>query len=263
MKSIPLEKPGVIWKRILAGIILVGMFFAATNFLAIDAEKFTSRLGNVPEVLDRMSGINLAIVPDILQSALISLFLAVISVTLSTAISLVLSFLAAENITPAMGLSVVIKAFVAIIRSIPSLVLGLIVIASIGFGNTSAVFAMTVAGTGYLTKAFTSTIEDIGTDVIEAIGSTGSSWWGIVIHGLFPSAITGFLSWLTIEIENSISLSVSLGMLGITGLGLLLSNAQMKYQYTNMTTIILFIFLMMFILELTTTKIREDLNGDH
>lgn len=263
MKSIPLEKPGVIWKRILAGILIVVLFFGALSFLDINMEKFTSRLGNAPEVLNRMMGLNLAIVPDILRSTLVTLFLSVISVTLSTTISLVLSFLAAENITPSMTLSVVIKGFVAIIRSIPSLVLGLIVVASIGFGNTSAIFAITIAGTGYLTKAFTSTIEDLGTDVIEAISSTGSSWWGIVIHGLLPSAITGFLSWLTIEVENSISLSVSLGLLGITGLGLLLSNAQMKYQYTSMTTIIVFIFLMMFILELITTKIREDLNGDH
>lgn len=260
MTKIPLNKPGTKRIQITIIIIMIALFFAAIYYLSIDMGKFIERLGNVPEVVARMMGIDFAVIPDMISGSLITLFLTVISVTFSMIVSFVLAFLAAENITPSLWLSKAIKGIVAIIRSIPSLVLGLVIVASIGFGNTSAIVAIIISGIGYLTKAFSSTIENAGDDVIEAMRSTGATWWGVVIHGLIPVVFTGFMSWVTVEIEQAVSLSISLGMLGIAGIGLQLSQAQQRYQYHTMTTIIIYIFLIMFVMEIITTRTREKIS---
>src|SRR5699024_9937689 len=136
-----------------------------------------------------------------------------------------LSFLAAVNIAPNRYLAAFIKGFFAVIRSIPSLVWGLMVIASLGFGNTSGFLAMLFSAIGYLVKMFTGSIEDVGTDLVEAMKATGASWLNIVYHGLLPLCITSFVAWITVRFEGNISESISLGIIGVGGVGLLLTQA--------------------------------------
>lgn len=261
ISSIPVEVKGTKTKRFLLLFTVILLFIAATLYLNIDFQTFLSRLSNAPDVLRRMSGLNVTVIPSLLNATGTTVFLAFISGTLSTIFSLILSFLSAENTTPFKLLSTLIKAGVAIIRSVPSLIMGLIIVAAIGFGNTPAIFVMTLSGTSTLTRLFTGSIEEVDPNIIEAIRATGSSRMGVIIHGILPTVITAFLSWLTIHIENTISLSISLGVLGIEGLGLLLSNAQMQYQYTTITTIVLYIFILMFILEIFTTQLRERISN--
>lgn len=263
ISSIPVEVKGTKTKRFLLLFIVVILFILAALYLNIDFETFLSRISNAPDVLQRMSGLDLKIIPSLLSATGTTVFLAFLSGTLSTGLALILSFLSAENTAPFKSLSALIKAAVAIIRSVPSLIMGLIIVAAIGFGNTPAIFVMTLSGTSTLTRLFTGSIEEVDPNIIEAIRATGSSRMGVIIHGILPTVITAFLSWLTIHIESTISLSISLGVLGIEGLGLLLTNAQMQYQYTTITTIVLYIFILMFILELFTTQLRERISNGH
>ncbi|MDK6628495.1 phosphonate ABC transporter permease, partial [Aerococcus urinae] len=80
--------------------------------------------------------------------------LAFIGGTISLIISFVLAFLGAQNTAPWTWLSYFIKFGTAMIRSVPSLILALIVIASIGFGNTSAIFILGLVGIASLTRLF-------------------------------------------------------------------------------------------------------------
>lgn len=239
----------------------LALFTFSIFYLKIDIPKFVERLGNTPDVLRRMAGIDWAIVPDLLEQTLVTIFLVVLSLTGTVILSFLLSFLAADNTAPWRWLATLIKAVITIIRAIPSLILALIIVASIGFGYTPAIIILTLVGVATLTRLFIGSIEDAGTDIIEALDATGSSWAGTIIHGVFPIVLTAFLSWFTIQIENTISLSISLGVLGIQGVGLLLSNAQMNYQFTTVTTIILYIFINMFLLEYFMQKVREKISG--
>jgi len=259
--QIPVEVKGTKTKRFLTLLAVIALFLIATGYLNVDFETFFSRLANTPDVLRRMAGLDAAAIPSLIDSTGITVFLSFVSGTLSTIFAFFLSFLSAENTTPWTWLSALIKAGVAIIRSIPSLIMALIIVAAIGFGNTPAIFVMTISGTSTLTRLFTGSIEEVDPNIIEAISATGSSRIGVIIHGILPSVVTAFLSWMTIHIESTISLSISLGVLGIEGVGLLLSNAQMNYQYSTITTIVLYIFILMFILEFFTTKLRERINN--
>jgi len=260
---IPVEVKGTKRNRFLLLLAVIALFLVATGYLNIDFETFISRVRNTPDVLRRMSGLDAGAIPSLLNATGITVFLSFVSGTLSTIFAFFLSFLSAENTTPWKWLGALIKAGVAIIRSIPSLIMALMIVSAIGFGNTPAIFVMTLSGTSTLTRLFTGSIEEVDVNIIEAISATGSSRIGVIIHGILPTVITAFLSWMTIHIESTISLSISLGVLGIEGIGLLLSNAQMNYQYTTITTIVLYIFILMFILEFFTTQLRERINHGH
>lgn len=257
MEHIRVTSKGSVIKAILLVLSLGALFLAAVNLINLDFQKFYARLENVPGVLSNMMAIDLSIVPEALLSIVTTLTLAFLTLVVAVIVAMLLSFLAASNIAPNRFLSMMIKGFFAIIRAVPSLVWGLMVIASLGFGNGSGFLAMLFSAIGYLLKTFTASIEEAGSEIIEAMKSTGASWFNIIFHGLIPLCITSFVSWITVRFESNVEESIGLGIIGVGGIGLLLTQSISTYNYAHTTTIIMMICLLMFMIELTMTKIKN------
>lgn len=257
MERIRVTSKGSTSKSIMTVFILVTVFFGAINIVNLDVEKFFERFENVPAVIAKMMVIDWGVIPDALLASLTSISLAFLTLIFSVIIAMLLSFLAARNITPNQYLANFIKGFFAVIRSVPSLVWGLMVIASLGFGYTSGFIAMLLSAVGYLVKLFSGSIEEIGTDIVEAMESTGASWFNIVFHGLIPLCITSFFGWITVRFEGNVAESIGLGIIGVGGIGLLLTKAIGAYNYAQTTTILIVICLLMLILEFSMTKLKK------
>ncbi len=257
VQKIRVTSKGSIVKSIGIVFILSSVFLVAIKLINLDFEKFFTRLENVPEVLGRMMAIDVSVIPDGLYAIVTTLSLAFLTLVFAVIISLLLSFLAASNITPNGILAGFIKGFFAIIRSVPSLVWGLMVIASLGFGYTAGFITMLLSAVAYLTKVFTGSIEEAGTDIIEAMRSTGASWFNIIYHGLIPLCITYFFAWITVRFEANVEESIGLGIIGVGGIGLLLTKAIGSYNYAQSTTYLIMICVLMLILEFTMTRLKN------
>lgn len=259
MEHIRITSKGNVSKTILLIFILGVVFVAALKLINLDIQKFQERLSNVPEVLGRMMAIDISIVPEALLNIVTSLSLALLTLVVAIFIAMFLSFLAASNIAPNPFIAISIKGIFAIIRSIPSLVWGLMVIASLGFGNVSGFVAILISAVGYLVKTFTASIEESGSEIIEAMKSTGASRSKIICHGLIPLCITAFVAWITVCFEMNLSESIGLGIIGVGGIGLLLTQAINTYNYAQTTTIVILICLLMFGVELVMTRIKNNI----
>ena len=257
MESIRVHSKGSGIKLFGLILILAVIFITAVSLINLDFQKFFERLENVPDVLGRMMAIDVSVIPAGLLAIVTTLALSFLTLVVAVIISLLLSFLAASNITPNRLLADFIKGFFAITRSVPDLVWGLMVIASLGFGYTSGFITMLISAVGYLTKTFAGSIEEAGTDIIEAMRSTGASWFNIIFHGLIPLCITYFFSWITVRFEANVAESIGLGIIGVGGIGLLLTKAIGSYNYPQTTTILIMICLFMLILEFTMTKLKN------
>ena len=245
--------------KIIFVLLLIIIFFTSLNYLNLDAARFLSRFENFMDIARLFLQINPGIILDGLSAFIVSFLMGVVGLVLGGFLAVILAFLAAENITPFKPLAVLTKAFVSIIRAVPSLVIILMIVAAIGFGYTTGVVGLTISSMGYLTKAFIASIEEQHGGVITAMRASGASWIQIVIHGLLPSVLTGFISWISLRLEMSVAESISLGVVGAGGIGTLLSRAIRQFDYPTITTLILIIFVCMFLLELFTTWIRRKL----
>ncbi|WP_078431450.1 PhnE/PtxC family ABC transporter permease [Metabacillus halosaccharovorans] len=259
MEHIRVTSKGSIGKAILLFLLLGTVFIAAVNLINLDMQKFFERLENVPDVLSRMMAVDFSIVPDALLNIVTSLALALLTLVVAVFLAMFLSFLAASNIAPNRYVAIFIKGFFAIVRSVPSLVWGLMVIASLGFGNVSGFIAILISAVGYLVKTFTGSIEESGGEIIEAMKATGASWFKIVYHGLIPLCITAFVAWITVCFEMNVSESIGLGMIGVGGIGLLLTQAINTYNYAQTTTIVIMICILMVVLEFVMTRIKNNI----
>lgn len=261
MEKVRITPRGENIKKVVLVVVLFLVFVLSVGGLGVDLQKFVERLSNIIPVFSRMAAIDLSVLPDAMLGMLTSLTIAFVSVCIGALISLVLSFLAAANIAPSKILAAVIKGCVAIIRAVPALVWVLMVVAGIGFGNTGGMIGLIFPVVGYLTKSFAATIEEQGTGLIEALRSTGASWVDIVLKCLLPTVLPAFVSWIAIRLEGNMAESISLGMVGVSGIGALLNRAIYQYNYGVITTLILIIFISMFLLEMGSNFLKKKIHA--
>lgn len=237
------------------------LFFHSMSMLGLDWARFTSRFSRIPVILRLFVGFEWTVVPTGLQQLLVSFLMAVSALVIGGGIAFVLSFFVAENIAPSPLFAAVIKGVIATIRAIPNLVLILMIVASLGLGTVAAVASLTLSSLGYLTRAFASTIEAQPKENIEALKTTGASWFQIVVHGLIPEVYSSFLAWISIRLELSISDSIILGVVGAGGIGTMLSRAFRDRRHTEATTLIIIILVAVGLVELFLGKMKEKGNG--
>ncbi|MFV0558276.1 MAG: PhnE/PtxC family ABC transporter permease [Enterococcus sp.] len=237
----------------------VAFFIAAVYLLDLELIKFLSRFADAGKVLKNFLALDFSEFSLIVSELMVSLGMAIASLVVGAILSIIFAFLGAANTAPHAIFSGVIKAFVSIIRAIPALVWILVIVASLGFGNTSAVVGMIFPTVGYLTKSFISSIEEQDPAIIETLQSTGASRLQVITEGLCPLLIPPFLAWLSICLEVNIASSISLGMIGAGGIGSLLMKAIGKYDYGRISAVILCILGTLLIVELFVTQMKAKL----
>lgn len=249
-------RSGVLTLFTVITIAIVG-FISASVFVDFKMIHMARQLVKLPSVIGRTYDFDWTIVDTVLLELLTSVALAFVTLVATTIISVVLSFLAAENCTPHPVLAVIIKGFCAFIRAVPFTLFALLVIETRGYGNTSGFIALLFPTTGLLVKIFIGSIEDLGMDAVEAMEATGASWLNVVIFGLLPMVMTSLLSWVALRFEGNIYDSVSLGIVGVGGVGLMLIEASTAGDQSATTTIAVIICIFMLILEAIMTRLKN------
>ena len=240
-----------------SGLGLLGLFFGAIIWLQLDFQRFWQRAGSAGHVLGLFFDFNPQALPEIFYQLLTSAALGLGSLVIGFAISLPLALLAADNTAIFLPLAAAIKGGVAFIRAIPTLIMLLMAAASLGFGPASAMVGLVFSSTGYLTKAFIATIEEVEPAVFETMTSLGAGWFQTIGEGVLPSVKSSFLAWLSIRLESNIADSISLGIIGAGGVGMLISRGLRQHHFANVTTTLTVIFLTLALLEAATSKLKQ------
>lgn len=198
-----------------------------------------------------------------LYEVVITLGLAFLATLFGGFIALFLGLLAAQNLAPK-PVTNVIKAFVAFIRAVPTILWVLIFAVTAGLGATAAVIGITFHSISYLTKAYAESFEDLDRSVIEALKASGASWWQIVFQAVIPSSSTYLLSWTFLRFEMNFANAVVMGAAaGASGVGFDLYMASGYYFDLREVGLITYLILAFaIVLETVATRMKSRIK-DH
>lgn len=156
---------------------------------------------------------------EALYAVLVTIALALLTTILGAVLALFLGLLAARNLAGPV-VSYGIKAIVAFIRAVPTVLWVLIFAVSAGLGSVAAVIGMTFHSVGYLIKAYSESFEETDDGVIEALRSGGAGWWQIVFQAVIPSAMSYLVSWTFVRFEINFAAAIAMGAAaGAGGIG--------------------------------------------
>lgn len=181
-----------------------------------------------------------------------------ISATLcATFVSIVLAFLGSSATCPWKPLRKIVRAVASIQRNIPNMIWTFILIMSFGIGNVVGMLALLIQSTGFLTRAFIETIDEIGEESLEAMRAVGAGRLTIATQTLIPACLSGIVSWILYGLEVNIRSSTLVGAVGGGGIGLVMMGYIKLFRYKSAMGVILLVAGVVILVDLLTNFLRK------
>ena len=193
----------------------------------------------------------------LLDTALI----AYIGTVLGVFAALVLSFAAAENLAPHPAVAFSARRLLEIARAVPVLVFALIFVFAFGLGPLAGVMALAVHCAGALGKLFAEVHENADRAPIEAVRTAGGNWAQQMRYGVLPQSLPGVVSYGLLRFEINVREASILGFVGAGGIGEELYLVVRRFEYTDISAIVLLILASVVLLDTVCGRLRTRITG--
>jgi len=201
--------------------------------------------------------ISLRVLPEILPQMLETVLMSIAATTVASIFALFLS-LAGSKTTRINGLfSIVSRGIASLFRNIPLVAWAMVLMLSFGQSSLTGFIALFFGSFGYLTRAFMETIDEVGSNSIEALQAVGGSYFHIVFQAVLPSSMPQMISWLLFMIETNIRDATLVGVLTGTGIGFSFELYYSSFDYHAASLVVVLIVITVIFIELVSNSIRR------
>jgi phosphonate transport system permease protein len=209
------------------------------------------------DILQRSFPPDLNNLPRALNGVLETFDIALLGTIAGIILSLPLAVLAAENVTPSRPLYLAARGVIAVTRAVPDLIWALLFVTAVGLGPFPGVLALSVHSIGMLGRLFAENIEDIDMGPVQALTITGANPVQIVTHAIFPGLLPSLIGISLYRLDENVRSSTVLGFVGAGGIGFLILTAMNLFQYRQVATLLILMYILVMLVERLSAAIRN------
>ena len=202
-----------------------------------------------------MSGMSFAQLSQLLlQGTLDTLYMTLVSTAIAYLIGIPLGVILVitrrEGICPAPKTNAVLGTIVNIMRSVPFLILIIVLIpftrlvAGTSIGATATIVPLIVGAAPFIARMVESSLLEVDAGVVEAAQAMGASPWQIVTKVLLKESVPSLVTGAAIALTTILGYSAMAGAVGGGGLG----DLAIKYGYHRYQTDVLLLTLVILVL---------------
>ncbi|MGE0698450.1 MAG: phosphonate ABC transporter, permease protein PhnE [Hyphomicrobiaceae bacterium] len=172
-----------------------------------------------------------------------------------------LCFLAASNLVQSKTVLFASRRILEFCRTVPELVFALTFVIAFGLGPLPGVLAIAIHTLGALGKQFAEVVENIDMKPFDGVTSAGASWSEAVRYAALPQVLSNFASYGLLRFEINVRGASVMGFVGAGGIGHELLIVIRRFNYSDVSAILLMIIATVMIIDLLTERIRMALLG--
>ena len=124
-----------------------------------------------------------------------------------------------------------VRRFLELLRAVPEVVWGLVLVAVVGLGPVAGAWALGLHSFGSLGRLFADCLDNAPDQPQRAIATTGASPLAVAIYATIPLSLDPMLTHLLFRLEWNMRMSSVLGLIGAGGIGQALYEAQQLFFY--------------------------------
>ncbi len=251
-------------QRILFGfyLVLIALIAWSIQVTIIDDTDW-DRIGSMADIgksISHFIGIDFSLIPSLLGPTIETFMIACIGTLLGLVICIPAIWFGALNVTPYKAVTYPIaRVAMTLSRSIHEIVWALIFVSAVGLGAFAGILAIAARSLGFIAKMSAEAVENIDYKPVEAIRAMGGNNLQVMLYGILPQVLPVILGIVIFEWEINIRRSAVLGLVGAGGLGLVFFRQMNTFNYPGVTTVILAIFVLVLIGEITSHYSRKAL----
>lgn len=192
-------------------------------------------------------------------SLLETLSMAFLGTVVGGAIALFLAFFAATNTTPHPAIRFIVRTLLVMERSIPQLVIILVLLIAVGIGPFAGLITLIVGSIGIYSKLFADAIEFADKGTMESIQSVGGTRLQTIRYAVLPQVMPSFVANLFYAFDHNLRAAIPLGVFGGGGIGFELAFAHGLLHYKDVLSYTIMIVIMITVMERISDWMRRSL----
>jgi phosphonate transport system permease protein len=244
--------------KILIFLAVIAIYSWAWNGLKLDLRSLKDSGGYIADFISRLFPPDLSILDVAWARLLETVQMSLWGTTIGAIMSLPVAILSANNLAP-WWVRWGANFFQNAVRSVPSIILGLIFVAATGLGAPAGTLALSIYTIGYLGKFYQTAIESVDRYSLEALQVSGASWLQIAQYGVMPQVLPLLFGYTVYMFEYNIRAASVLGVVGAGGIGFELVNYIRGFEYNKATTMMLVLLVVIIFIDIVSSQLRHRL----
>lgn len=186
-----------------------------------------------------------------------TLAMSIAGTAIAIVLSLPLALCGARNTTPHFLAYLLARGLLNLARAIPELILGMVLVAAVGFGKLPGTLALGLHSVGMVGKFCAEAIELADRAPIEATRAVGATELQVIAHGIWPQVLPQVANLAFYRWEYNFRASIVLGAVGAGGIGMELIAALRILQYQQVSALLIVILALVAIVDGCSNYLRQ------
>ncbi len=235
---------------------LISVSFAAVGLL--DVRRMAAGLPAIARLAQASFPPDFSRFPQWISPIVDTLAMSVAGTAIAVGLCLPLSLLAARNTSPHPGVFHLARLALNVARAIPELILGMILVAAVGFGTLPGTLALGLHSIGMVGKFFAESIELSDQAPVEAARATGATQPQVIVHSIFPQIFPQIADVTLYRWEYNLRASLVLGAVGAGGLGLEIISALRVLKYNEVSALLILVLVLVTLVDSLSSYLRPN-----
>jgi phosphonate transport system permease protein len=185
--------------------------------------------------------------------------MAVLASVIGCGVALPVAFLASRVTAPTLPTYFGDRAILSVVRAVPDFLYALIFVAAAGIGPLPGIAALVFFNIGVVAKLLSETVDGVDVGPVEAARAGGAARMQTVRWAVLPQVLPNYVAYSLYTFELNIRASTVLGIVGAGGIGRLLLREYKFFNWSNVSVIIVELFVFVFVIELISVSLRRRL----
>jgi phosphonate transport system permease protein len=240
--------------------LVITLASASAQFgIGLDIGAIIADIGRGAGIIGELLQPNWAFLPRTIEPMLETFKMAVVAAFVGCFVALPVAFLASRITTPGRITFTLTRAILSVIRAIPDFLYAIIFVAAVGIGPLPGILALILFNIGVVAKLLSETVDGVDVGPIEAARAAGSDRTQTVRWAVLPQVLPNYVAFALYAFELNIRASAVIGIVGAGGIGTLLFTQYRFFNWSNVSVIIVELFVLVFLIELLSIRLRRRL----
>jgi phosphonate transport system permease protein len=240
----------------LALVAVAGLgLFSMYRIGLLDLSHVQPAAENLAEFAGALFPPNTDVLGTLVDAMLETIEIAFVGTLVGALISLPLAFLSARTLFPP-PVSVTTRMLIGAIRTVPSLLWGVIFVIAYGLGPEAGTLGVALYTVGFLAKLYSESFEAVDPEVVEAVQGAGSNRLQLIVYAVLPESANALVSHLLFMFEYNIRASTIMGFVGAGGIGYYMLGYVQLLQYENLMMALIVTFVVVMAVDYLSARLR-------
>jgi phosphonate transport system permease protein len=243
---------------IVAGLVLaIAWALYMTEF---DMMEIFNRFSKMLDLMKKLFRPNWEFFPKVVSPLMDTIKMSVLGTVIGCGIALPVSILASSNINRNVPIVSFFRFVLALIRTLPTLVIALVCALIFSLGTFSGTVAIAIFTFGVVAKMLYESIETIDMGPFEAMEALGANKFQAFWSACVPQILPVYLSHSLYCFEMNVRASAILGYVGAGGLGITINERIGWRDYESLGMVLLTLFVVVACIEFFSAYLRKKLS---